>query len=654
MLDSGLSITIIFVCTALSLVTMYNIFIILRQIFKKERKFDSKGFGGIITLVVSFILIGGLAFCIYNIPNILYDGFSWAMFDEMGPSALLNVAIGLAFVIPIFYLYFILSYFFEKHDEKPFFMIIVLSITSGLGNSLIIFVINVALNRNLDAQSRNLDPLSRIAAIQSGLYIYVIIGIILFTVSAMIVRKKLISITNNVVYSKRMEIIGKILKAPFFKFEAIDTGKTQAALNNDTEAVSGFVNMFVNGITGLVTMITCFVYLGTLSMYGMIFSVLIIFFAAGLFILVSKSAEKLFEKNRDVQNVFFKNINDLVNGFKELYINKKKRYGFRRDIQKSCEDYRETRVAAEYRFVGVSILGEIMYLSVIALVVFTFPLIFQSIRASTLRTYVLVYLYMGGIVNAEIFIIPGLVRTLVSWKRINWFLKEVSLIQDKAPNEDEDDTKYDNNIEIQLRGVKFQYKNENGEKFSVGPIDYDFKSGEIVFISGGNGSGKTTLAKLITGLYQPDEGEITLNGEKLESKSLGGYFSAVYSDFFLFDKLYGIDYAEKQDKIQEYLEILHLGDKVQIKDGVFSTLKLSTGQRKRLALLESHLEDRPAYFFDEWAADQDPEYRKFFYTVLLPELKQRGKAVIAITHDDRYFNEADKLIKMEFGKIIGS
>lgn len=99
------------------------------------------------------------------------------------------------------------------------------------------------------------------------------------------------------------------------------------------------------------------------------------------------------------------------------------------------------------------------------------------------------------------------------------------------------------------------------------------------------------------------------------------------------------------------MEILRIDDKVQIADGAFSTLKLSTGQRKRLALLVSYLEERPVYLFDEWAADQDPEFRKFFYKTLLPELKARGKTVIAITHDDSYFNEADRLIKMEMGRF---
>ncbi|MNN47971.1 ABC transporter ATP-binding protein YojI [compost metagenome] len=127
--------------------------------------------------------------------------------------------------------------------------------------------------------------------------------------------------------------------------------------------------------------------------------------------------------------------------------------------------------------------------------------------------------------------------------------------------------------------------------------------------------------------------------------------STIFSDAYLFDRLYGIDYAEKEKEAQVYLRLLGLQDKVTIRDGQFSTTRLSTGQRKRLAMLVSYLDDKPICLFDEWAADQDPEYRAYFYTTLLPDLRSRGKCVIVITHDDRYFDMADKLIKLEMGKI---
>lgn len=658
MLDNGLSLTIIIVSAIMIMVTLYFLAVMFKEIVKKERSFTGNGIKGALTLILSGASISMIAYCFYNIPRVLFGGVSWVMIEEMGPESLIKASVCMAVVIPVFYIYFLMNYFFTKPDDKPYFLIIVLSIASGFGNSLMVFIINEALNRTLNDESRR-------AGIESGLYLYFILGFMLFSFCAVVVRKKLIILTNKMIYEKRIDIINYILKAPYYKFERLKDGKTHAALNNDAENVSGFVSIFVSILTGSISMIVCFVYLGTLNLLGSMLSILIVVAASAFFIMASQSAAKLFEKNRDIQNVFFSNINDLINGFKELYINKNKREEFKTDIKKNCELYKDTRVEGDFQFVGVTIMGEFLYMFVIAVVVFTFPLIFRNIQSNTLRSFVLVYLYMGGIVTMLTSLIPELVRMVVNWKRIINFIGEISSTEDENKEIDEvsnegmeKQERYESinqgmeKLELELRDVKFQYKNKEGEKFSVGPLSYKFKSGEIVFISGGNGSGKSTLAKLITGLYTPDEGSITVNGTEVRNENLGNYFSTVYSDFYLFSKLYGINCEDKKDYMENYLDILKLKDKVQVKKGNFSTTKLSTGQRKRLALFISYLEDRPGYFFDEWAADQDPEFRKLFYTVLLPELKARGKMVIAITHDDSYFDWADRLIKMETGRIV--
>jgi putative pyoverdin transport system ATP-binding/permease protein len=200
------------------------------------------------------------------------------------------------------------------------------------------------------------------------------------------------------------------------------------------------------------------------------------------------------------------------------------------------------------------------------------------------------------------------------------------------------------------------YSDEKGDQhFALGPVNITFYPGELIFIVGGNGSGKSTLAKLITGLYAPDVGSICIDGQNITSYNREDYrqlFSAVFSDFYLFESLLGINYVELDKQIQTILSRLQLTHKVQVEDGLFSTLDLSQGQRKRIALLTAYLEDRPVYLFDEWAADQDPFFRDIFYGELLPELKNRGKTIIVISHDDRYFHTADKLIKLEYGKIV--
>ncbi len=192
-------------------------------------------------------------------------------------------------------------------------------------------------------------------------------------------------------------------------------------------------------------------------------------------------------------------------------------------------------------------------------------------------------------------------------------------------------------------------------KFVLGPIDLSFQPGELVFLVGGNGSGKSTLAKILTGLYLPEAGEILLDGKPVDHKNRDQYrqlFSAVFADFYLFDSLIGLRGSDLDAKARQYLKLLHLNHKVSVQNGALSTTAVSQGQRKRLALLTAYLEDRPFYLFDEWASDQDPYFKKIFYTQLLPELKARGKTVLVITHDDRYFDLADRIIKLDYGKIV--
>jgi putative ATP-binding cassette transporter len=208
---------------------------------------------------------------------------------------------------------------------------------------------------------------------------------------------------------------------------------------------------------------------------------------------------------------------------------------------------------------------------------------------------------------------------------------------------------------LELKGVTHAYRGEGeGENFILGPLDLTVRSGELIFIVGGNGSGKTTLAKLLVGLYVPEAGEIVLDGSPVKADNLEIYrshFSMVFSDFHLFESLLGMEDAALDGKSLEYLIQLRLDQKVAVRDGRFSTTKLSQGQRKRLALLTAYLEGRPIYVFDEWAADQEPAFKHLFYRRLLLDLKVAGKTVFVITHDDRYFDVADRIIKLEYGQV---
>jgi putative pyoverdin transport system ATP-binding/permease protein len=208
---------------------------------------------------------------------------------------------------------------------------------------------------------------------------------------------------------------------------------------------------------------------------------------------------------------------------------------------------------------------------------------------------------------------------------------------------------------LDLKGIVFTYTAENGgEPFRLGPLDFSLRPGEIVFVAGGNGSGKSTFAKVLTGLYQPEEGEIRVDGRLVDEPLRDWYrshFSAIFADFYLFDRLLGLAAPDVDRRAHGRLAELELTGKVRVEAGIFSTTALSSGQRKRLALLASLLEDRPLYVFDEWAADQDPHFRDLFYTRVLPDLRGKGKAVVVISHDDRYYGLGDRTVRLADGQV---
>ncbi|OAD19978.1 cyclic peptide transporter [Candidatus Thiomargarita nelsonii] len=162
--------------------------------------------------------------------------------------------------------------------------------------------------------------------------------------------------------------------------------------------------------------------------------------------------------------------------------------------------------------------------------------------------------------------------------------------------------------EIQLDKATFSYQDKHGKPlFSIGPINLSIEKGEMVFIVGGNGSGKSTLLKLLTGLYYPSTGSLDLNREPIDRNQYASYrelFAIIFTDFHLFDKLYGLSTIDDK-QVKGLLRLMQLEKKTKYREGEFTQLDLSTGQKKRLAFVAAILENKPIYIFDELAADQD-------------------------------------------------
>jgi putative pyoverdin transport system ATP-binding/permease protein len=288
----------------------------------------------------------------------------------------------------------------------------------------------------------------------------------------------------------------------------------------------------------------------------------------------------------------------------------------------------------------------------LGLLVYGLPQI-QLVSAELLSGYVLTISYLMRPIGNTLAILPNLSQAGVALRKIDTLGLSLASRAEMLARTTSSPDEF-RQIDIHQATHRYQLAGEE-QTFTLGPIDLSLNPGELVFIVGGNGSGKSTLAKLITGLYVPDTGEIRLDGNLIDDRNRELYrqlFSTVFADFYLFDRFIGLRLADGDAQAKIYLEKLQLTHKVGIAEGQLSTTALSQGQRKRLALLTAYLEDRPIYLFDEWAADQDPFFREIFYQQLLPELKQRGKAVLVISHDDRYFHLADRVLKLDYGKIV--
>lgn len=633
----GICIAAIGISIILVLIVIYYGVSTVTQIIKKERKFGCYKTQAMISIVFVVGLWTIYALCLYELPKLLFNGLPWG--EVLGQIRMIVPAmIAGSCAVILFSIYYVLIIWFPKSGEKLIFPLSILTIASGLGYSLIMLIITKAL-------SDTPEP-------KTYLSVYFIMSIAVYISGQRIIRAKMIDLANEMVYQKRTELVSRILNTSFNKFESIENEKIFATLNNDTEVISDSVRDIVTVITSVVALVFCFIYLGFMNIKALALSIVFILCAVCLQYSVNNHANKIYEQTRDIQNVFFKFINDLVLGFKELSLHKQRKRDFKKDFEINCYEYKVKRSNAELLFSNGYILGQLLIYFVIGASVFLFPVLLSKIQMSTIRNYVFIFMFMVAPISNIIDLMPRAIRTKISWNRITKMMNELPANEtDEKSDSLHSDRDKNTSINLELKCVQYEYKRSDGENFKVGPINYSFKSGEIIFITGGNGSGKTTLAKLITGLYTCDSGEILMNGKRIKSGDLGDYFSTVFSDFYIFEKLYGIQYENRDDDIDKYLEILKIKDKLSIKDGVLSTTKLSTGQRKRLALLISYIDDRPIYLFDEWAADQDPEFRNYFYTALLPEMKSMGKCVIAITHDDRYFYVADKVIKMDMGTV---
>jgi len=463
----------------------------------------------------------------------------------------------------------------------------------------------------------------------------------------------LLRLAARAVYEMRMKLCGGLVALPLRRFEEQGAHRALAVLTTDIGSVTDAVTSFPTLCMQLFIVVGSLIYLGWLSWQVLLG--LLGFMILGLlsYRLPIRGAMSHIRDTRQLLDSLIGHFRAVIDGSKELRLNRERRRAFLlEELQPTAEKAQHSAVAANTLFIGATSWGQILFFILIGLILFGLPKV-GVFDSRILMGYSLVVLYLMTPLESIMNALPILSRATAAVEAID---RMGLVLSESSPElEANSSSRRETWERLDLVGVTHSYRRE-GEpgNFVLGPVDLTFRPGELVFLVGGNGSGKTTLAKLITGLYVPEAGEIRFDGRTLSEKDHDSYrqhFAAVFSDFCLFEKLLGIPREDLDARAQDQLAELRLSHKVQVQAGAFSTLDLSQGQRKRLALLTACLEDRELYLFDEWAADQDPVFKEIFYRQILPSLKAKGKAVLVISHDDRYYDVADRVIKLEYGQI---
>jgi putative pyoverdin transport system ATP-binding/permease protein len=523
-----------------------------------------------------------------------------------------------------------------RRSKYPVTLAMLAGLASGLATAAVIALIN----RSPGAGAWGWRPFAWFLALA---------GVI--ALGRVVAQTLLTHVAQNAATELRLDLGRRILASELRVLEEVGPDRLLTAMVDDVGTITSGLVTIPMLCAQVAVVAGCLAYMAWLS--GALALGVGVFIVLGMTSvqLVIRSAIGCFDRARSEENLLFKYLRSLIFGAKELKLHDRRRDAFLTDLlEATSRRYQRHAVRGNAIFSVAVSWGSLLFFIAMGTVLYLVPAR-GAMDPRVVSGYVITLLYLMVPLDVIGSLLPGIGRTEVALRHLESL--RLALPQGTAPAASQVWRKPPTSVALQR--ATFTYSGRDGRPFAVGPIDLEVRAGELLFVVGGNGSGKTTLTKLLVGLYDADDGRTYCNGEPVTALTRAAFrqqFSVVFSDCHLFEELLGLDGPELAERVPAYLRLLDLDDKVQVREGKLSTLDLSQGQRKRLALLTAYLEDRPIYVFDEWAADQDPAFKTLFYTKLVPELKRRGKAVVVVTHDDRFFHLADRIVKLDEGRIV--
>jgi putative pyoverdin transport system ATP-binding/permease protein len=460
---------------------------------------------------------------------------------------------------------------------------------------------------------------------------------------------------ESIIHKLRLRVMDQIRRSELLAIENIGRSRIVAAITSDTSVLTQASNTLCFTVQGAVLVFFVGLYVAYLSLAAFAITVVVVTTAGFIFHVKNKrlAAEK--QESAQWERRLFDRLTDFLDGFKEVRLNSDRSADLFSDAVDVSRTAANIKIRSQAETFKMIVSTQFSMYVLLGAVVFVAPQFSDSLGGESLTKTTTALMFVVGACFGLVQSLPVLLNANAAADRIERLEATLRATVSTKTHDIKVAKRFD---KIELRDIRFRYVDRLSDvAFSIGPIDFDLESGELVFITGGNGSGKSTFLRVFCGLYPPDSGEVTLDGTRITDSNRDAYrglISAIFVDYHLFRRLYGVSEPDPVE-IDRMLKEFRLSDKTSLTDGEFSTLELSSGQRKRLALIVGLLEKRPIMVLDEWTADQDPEFRRKFYYEILPDLKRAGATVVVITHDDRYLDELDmaaRRIRFDEGRIV--
>ncbi|MBK5969269.1 MULTISPECIES: ATP-binding cassette domain-containing protein [Thiorhodovibrio] len=459
----------------------------------------------------------------------------------------------------------------------------------------------------------------------------------------------------DIITQTNVRIAECLLRLSFADYERLDRPALLALISEDSRlaldglyAITGFIALFMLQMAFLL-------YLAFLSPGLFLLSV---GFLGTIYLAVFWLMYRILRMEDAISKMdgrLYRGLSGQLFGFKELRLHQPKQRAFMQtEIEPPIRQMQGERTREKF-FLSLLFLISDSALLLFAGIFIVFVPLFVPDMAKLAARSGLVVLFFPMAMFMEL---PTVSRAAFAFGRLDTALRRLENLaaRNAIPQADTDAQAWPSGAPPTLRaeGLAYQYPDHGGEAgFAFGPMDLTIEPGTITFLVGGNGSGKSTCLKLLIGLYQPSNGTLLLDERPVDMAGYRRLFATVFVDSYLFQHVLGVGELD-EGRVNRLLDTWGIGHKTRFQRGRFTNIDLSTGQKKRVAMVAALLEDKPFLVLDEWAADQAPEFRAWFYQHFLPEMRALGKTIVVASHDEQFFAIADQVLVFEDGRLRGS